>query len=53
VSYKVIREGKGPGVSFSTASQYKESCVAKYKELTTQVFSIALSFKSFLVTKAV
>jgi hypothetical protein len=48
-----MEEGKGPSVGFSAASQYKESCVTKYKELTTQVFNVAPSFKSFLVTKAV
>jgi hypothetical protein len=53
VSRKVIKEGKGPGVSFDAVSQCKKSCVTKYKELTTQVFNVALSFKSFLVTKAV
>jgi hypothetical protein len=49
VSYKIIRESKG----FSVISQCKKSCVVKYEELTTQVFYVALSFKSFLVTKAV
>jgi hypothetical protein len=53
VSYEVIKKGKGSSVGFGAASQYKKSCVAKYKELTTQVFSVAFSFKSFLVTKAV
>jgi hypothetical protein len=53
VSREVIREGKGLSVSFGAASQYKESCVAKCEELITQVFSVAPSFKSFLVTKAV
>jgi hypothetical protein len=53
VSCEVIREGKGLSVGFNTISQYRESCVAKYKELITQVFNVALSFKSFLVIKAV
>jgi hypothetical protein len=53
VSCKIIREDKGPSVGFGVISQYKESCVAKYKELITQVFNVALSFKSFLVIKAV
>jgi hypothetical protein len=53
VSCEVIRENKGPGVGFSAVSQCKKSCVAKYKELITQVFSVTLSFKSFLVIKAV
>jgi hypothetical protein len=53
VSREVIRGGKGPGVGFGAASQCRESCVAKCEELTTQVFSVAPSFKSFLVTKAV
>jgi hypothetical protein len=53
MSYKIIKRGKGPSVGFDAIGQYKKSCVAKYKELITQVFSIALSFKSFLVTKAV
>jgi hypothetical protein len=46
---KVVGKSKG----LNTASQYKKSCVAKYKELITQVFHVALSFKSFLVIKAV
>ena len=53
MSYKIIREGKGLSIGFSATSQCKESCVAKYKKLITQVFNVALSFKSFLVTKAV
>jgi hypothetical protein len=53
VSYKIIKRSKGLSVGFDAASQYKKSYVAKYKELITQVFSVALSFKSFLVTKAV
>jgi hypothetical protein len=50
---EVIKGGEGLSVGFGAVSQYKKSCVAKYKELMTQVFNIALSFKSFLVTKAV
>jgi hypothetical protein len=53
VSCEVIEGDKGPSVGFGAASQCKESCVAKCEELTTQVFSVAFSFKSFLVTKAV
>jgi hypothetical protein len=53
VSYKIIKEDKGFSVGFGAASQCKKNCVAKYKELITQIFSVALSFKSFLVTKAV
>jgi hypothetical protein len=53
VSCEIIRRGEGPSVGFDAASQCRKSCVTKYKELTTQVFSVALSFKSFLVTKAV
>jgi hypothetical protein len=49
VSCKVVGGSKGLGA----ASQCKESCVAKYEELITQVFRVTLSFKSFLVTKAV
>jgi hypothetical protein len=49
MSCKIIRKNKG----FSTANQYKKSYVTKYKELITQVFCIALSFKSFLITKAI
>jgi hypothetical protein len=50
---EVIKRSEGLNIGFSVVSQCKESCVAKYKELTTQVFSVAFSFKSFLVTKAV
>jgi hypothetical protein len=50
---EIIGEDKGPSVGFGAVNQCKKSCVAKYKELITQVFSIAFSFKSFLVTKAV
>jgi hypothetical protein len=50
---KIIKENKGFSVVFNNISQYKKSCVAKYKELMTQAFSITLSFKSFLVIKAV
>jgi hypothetical protein len=53
VSCEIIKEDKGPDVDFGAVNQYKKSCVAKYKELITQVFNVALSFKSFLVTKAV
>jgi hypothetical protein len=53
VSYEIIKGGKGPSVGFGAASQCKKSYVAKCEELTTQVFSVALSFKSFLVTKTV
>jgi hypothetical protein len=49
VSCKIVRESEG----FSAASQCKESYMTKYKELITQVFYVALSFKSFLVTKAI
>jgi hypothetical protein len=53
MSCKIIEESKGFSVGFGITSQYKKSCVTKCKELTTQVFSVALSFKSFLITKAV
>jgi hypothetical protein len=53
VSCEIIKGDKGLGIGFGAVNQYKKSCVAKYKELTTQVFNVALSFKSFLVTKAV
>jgi hypothetical protein len=53
MSCEIIGEDKGFSVGFGAASQCKKSCVAEYKELTIQVFSIAPSFKSFLVTKAV
>jgi hypothetical protein len=35
VSCEVIKGGEGPSVGFGAASQCRESCVVKYKELMT------------------